>query len=62
MSEPTAYPEPWSAVQIDGVWFVVRNGMWQAQVRITPSEHGDIEKEDKSRAERVCATLNRIAR
>lgn len=63
MTEPRAgslVPLVWKIEQIDGVWFVVRGGVWPASVRITQDTQSP--ENDLARAERVCAVLNRVAK
>lgn len=61
---PHPHLNVWSTERIGEAWFVVRRGVWEASVRITPSKDDDLRRRylnDQHRAEQVCALLNRIA-
>jgi hypothetical protein len=47
----------WSVAEADDVLYVVRSGVWEARVRISPVLRG----EDRDRAREVCDALNRLA-
>lgn len=62
MTEPARSEGPWRAVEIDCVWFVVRDGEWQAHVRVTPSDGiAKIDETCEHRAHRIAKILNALA-